>query len=131
MSKIFNLIILDESGSMEPIREQALVGANKTIQSIRVAQQESPDDNQMITFVTFDSTGIHPAIANPLPKAAQLVVQATAVREEMFMEAAAEWDESKLTAALCQDPLVQDFTRVRDVAADIMRYNARFVGKAQ
>ena len=55
MSKIFNLIILDESGSMEPIREQALVGANKTLQTIRVAQQESPDDNQMITFVTFNS----------------------------------------------------------------------------
>ena len=62
MSKIFNLIILDESGSMEPIREQALVGANKTIQSIRVAQQESPDDNQMITFVTFDSGGGRPDV---------------------------------------------------------------------
>ena len=62
MSKIFNLIILDESGSMQPIREQALVGANKTIQSIRVAQQESPDDNQMITFVTFDSGGGRPDV---------------------------------------------------------------------
>ena len=62
MSKIFNLIILDESGSMSQIREQALVGANKTIQSIRVAQQESPDDNQMITFVTFDSGGGRPDV---------------------------------------------------------------------
>ena len=62
MSKIFNLIILDESGSMQPIREQALVGANKTIQSIRVAQQESPEDNQMITFVTFDSGGGRPDV---------------------------------------------------------------------
>ena len=62
MSKIFNLIILDESGSMEPIREQALVGANKTLQSIRVAQQESPEDNQMITFVTFDSGGSRPDV---------------------------------------------------------------------
>ncbi len=93
--------------------------------------RELPMDTVVETFVTFDATGIHPAIANPLPKAAQLVVQATAVREEMFMEAAAEWDESKLTAALCQDPLVQDFTRVRAVAADIMRYNAQFVGKTR
>ena len=91
--------------------------------------RELPMDTVVETFVTFDATGIHPAIANPLPKAAQLVVQATAVREEMFMEAAAEWDESKLTAALCQDPLVQDFTRVRAVAGDIMRYNAQFVRK--
>jgi hypothetical protein len=34
-----------------------------------------------------------------------------------------------LTAALCQDPLVQDFTRVRDVAKEIMDYNLQFVKK--
>ena len=53
------------------------------------------------------------------------------VNDDASAAGAAEWDENKLTAALCQDPLVQDFTRVRDVAAEIMRYNARFVGKAQ
>nr|MCR4805602.1 hypothetical protein [Clostridia bacterium] len=89
--------------------------------------RELPMDTVVETFVTFDATGIHPAIANPLPKAALLVVQATATREEMFMEAAAEWDEAKLVAALCQDPLVQDFTRIRDVAHEIMSYNAQFV----
>ena len=62
MSKIFNLIILDESGSMSPIREQALTGANKTIQTIRSAQQENPEDNQILTFVTFDSGGKRPDI---------------------------------------------------------------------
>ena len=84
-------------------------------------------DTVVETFVTFDATGVHPAIANPLPGAARLVVQATALREEMFMEAAVEWDENKLTAALCQDPLVQDFTRIRDVSRDIMNYNRQFV----
>ena len=91
--------------------------------------RELPLDTVVETFVTFDATGVHPAIANPLPKAAQLVVQATAVREEMFMEAAVEWDEHKLAAALCQDPLVQDFHKVRDVARDILVYNAQFVGR--
>ena len=45
------------------------------------------------------------------------------------MEAAVEWDAAKLTAALCTDPLVQDFTRVRDVVRDIMDYNAQFLPK--
>lgn len=62
MSKIFNLIILDESGSMSPICEQALVGANKTIQTIRTAQEENPDDNQVLTFVTFDSSAGRPDV---------------------------------------------------------------------
>lgn len=51
---IYNLIILDESGSMDDIRFQALTGVNETIQTIRQAQQENPDDHQMLSFVTFD-----------------------------------------------------------------------------
>lgn len=53
--RIYNLIILDESGSMNHIRTEALSGANETIQSIKTAQQENPDDNQMLSFVTFCS----------------------------------------------------------------------------
>ena len=52
-TRIYNLIILDESGSMDSIKRQALSGANETLQSIRAAQKENPDDHQMITFVTF------------------------------------------------------------------------------
>jgi alpha-galactosidase/6-phospho-beta-glucosidase family protein len=80
-------------------------------------------------MVTVDATGFHPAIANPLPMAAQAIVFPTALREEMFMEAAVEWDVHKLTSALCIDPLVQDFTRVRDVARDILDYNRQFLPK--
>ena len=54
-SRIWNLIILDESGSMSGIRRQALDGVNQTIATIRDAQQENPDDHQMLCFVTFDS----------------------------------------------------------------------------
>ncbi|MGN0778294.1 MAG: hypothetical protein ACI4MJ_04035, partial [Aristaeellaceae bacterium] len=91
--------------------------------------RELPLDTVVETFVNIDATGVHPAIANPLPKAAQTVVLPTAAREELFMEAAMEWDVTKLTAALCMDPLVQDFTRVRDVARDILDYNAQFLPK--
>ena len=61
-TRIYNLIILDESGSMSSIREQALNGANETIQAIRAAQQENPDDHQMLTFVTFDSGVGRPSV---------------------------------------------------------------------
>lgn len=61
-SRIYNLIILDESGSMSAIREQAFSGANETIQSIRKAQQENPDDHQMLSFVTFDSGADKPDV---------------------------------------------------------------------
>lgn len=61
-TRIYNLIILDESGSMDSIREQALSGANETLQTIRAAQQENPDDHQMITFVTFDTGARRPFV---------------------------------------------------------------------
>jgi alpha-galactosidase/6-phospho-beta-glucosidase family protein len=86
-------------------------------------------DTVVETMCTFDGTGVHPAIANPLPKAAQAIVIPTALREEMFMEAAMEWDANKLTAALCVDPLVNDFLRVRDVVKELMDYNAQFLPK--
>ena len=54
-TKIYNLIILDESGSMMSIYNQALSGANETIQTIRSAQASSDDQQQFLTFVTFDS----------------------------------------------------------------------------
>ena len=50
-----NLIILDESGSMDRIKKQALKGVNETIKTIRRAQEEMPGMKQMLTFVTFDA----------------------------------------------------------------------------
>lgn len=54
-TNIYNLIILDESGSMSGIYEQALGGANETIQTIRTAQSSAADQKLFLTFVTFDS----------------------------------------------------------------------------
>lgn len=56
MKKVHNLIILDESGSMECIREQALTGLNETLQSIVTAQGNYPDMEQRTTVLLFDST---------------------------------------------------------------------------
>lgn len=54
-NRIHNLIIVDESGSMTCIRKQAFTGMNETLQTIRLMQKKYPDQEQMVTLITFDS----------------------------------------------------------------------------
>lgn len=56
--KVFNLIILDESGSMATIAGQAVSGLNETFQTIRNAQKEHQEQQHFISFVTFNSARI-------------------------------------------------------------------------
>lgn len=53
--RVHNLIILDESGSMSSIYRPALTGVNETLQTIRGAQDEHPDQEHYVTLVAFDS----------------------------------------------------------------------------
>lgn len=53
--KIFNLIILDASGSMESIYAQALSGVNETLATIRMAQEEHPELRQYVTLASFSA----------------------------------------------------------------------------
>lgn len=55
MKKVFNLIIVDESGSMSVICEQAFSGMNETLSTIRSMQKKYPDTEQHVTLITFDS----------------------------------------------------------------------------
>ena len=57
-TRIFNLIILDESGSMESIKEQAIMGMNETVQTIRSAQKKHEDQEHIISLVTFNSDAV-------------------------------------------------------------------------
>lgn len=57
-TKVFNLIILDESGSMSCIKRQALNGLNETLQTIRKAQEKYPEQEQLISIVPFESFNI-------------------------------------------------------------------------
>lgn len=52
---IFNLIILDASGSMESIYTQALTGVNETLATIRMAQKEHPELLQYVTLASFSA----------------------------------------------------------------------------
>jgi len=54
-TRVHNLIIVDESGSMECIRKQAFTGMNETLQTVRKMQEKYPDIEQKVTLITFDS----------------------------------------------------------------------------
>ena len=53
--RVHNLIIVDESGSMEIIRKQAFTGMNETLQTVRKMQEKYQDIEQKVTLITFDS----------------------------------------------------------------------------
>lgn len=57
-TRVFNLLILDESGSMSSIEKQAVNSVNETLQSVRSAQQKYEDQEHFVSFVTFNSDGI-------------------------------------------------------------------------
>ena len=57
-TRIFNLIILDESGSMQSIKQAAINGMNETVQSIRDAQNKHEDQEHIVTLVSFNSSDI-------------------------------------------------------------------------
>ena len=62
-ASIFNLIIVDESGSMGHLREATLSGINETISTIRSAQEEySSTQKHTLTLVTFDSNTNRPDV---------------------------------------------------------------------
>lgn len=56
--RIYNLIILDESGSMECIKRQAINGFNETIQTICLAQKKHEEQEHFVSLVTFNSDSI-------------------------------------------------------------------------
>lgn len=67
-TRIFNLIILDESGSMQSIKQAAINGMNETVQSICDAQKKHEDQEHVVTLVTFNSSKIE-SIYNCVPAA--------------------------------------------------------------
>lgn len=56
--RIFNLIILDQSGSMYSIQRQAITGVNETIQTIRVACRKHEDQEHLVTLVAFNTNEV-------------------------------------------------------------------------
>lgn len=55
-TKIFNLIIIDESGSMWSIKQAAINSVNETIQTIRSAEVKHEDQEHIVSLVSFNNT---------------------------------------------------------------------------
>lgn len=53
-TRIFNLIIIDESGSMQSIKTAAIDSVNETIQTIRSSQKKHEDQEHYVSLVTFN-----------------------------------------------------------------------------
>ena len=53
-TRIFNLIIIDESGSMQSIKTAAIDSVNETIQIIRSAQKKHEEQEHFVSLVTFN-----------------------------------------------------------------------------
>ena len=56
--KIYNLIILDASGSMYSIKNEAIAGVVETIQTIRTAQKDNAEQEQLFSLVVFNGAHI-------------------------------------------------------------------------
>jgi len=55
---IYNLIILDESGSMSAIYDETLQAVNEAFSGIRRNQDEFPEQRHYVSIVTFEGTGM-------------------------------------------------------------------------
>lgn len=53
-TRVFNLIILDESGSMQGIKKEAIDSVNETVQTIRSAEKKNEDQEHFVSLVTFN-----------------------------------------------------------------------------
>jgi hypothetical protein len=55
---VYNLIILDESGSMDGIKMPTIRGFNEIVQTIKDVEIKFPDQKHFISFVSFNGNGI-------------------------------------------------------------------------
>lgn len=72
-AKAYNLIILDESGSMSGVRSQTISGCNETLNSIRVSAEEHANIEQFVSIFCFDTTNSRYLLKNvPISEAKDL-----------------------------------------------------------
>lgn len=55
--KVYNLIILDESGSMQSIKKTIINGFNEVVQTIKSVALQYPEQEHNVTFMSFNTSG--------------------------------------------------------------------------
>lgn len=56
--RVFNLIILDESGSMQSIKNLIISGFNEVVQTVKGVAENFPEQEHSISLLTFNGLGI-------------------------------------------------------------------------
>ena len=71
--KVFNLIILDESGSMQSIKQATISGFNEVVQTVKGVERQFPEQEHFISLVTFNGLGNKTLLSNePVAKLDQI-----------------------------------------------------------
>ena len=79
-TKVYNVIIMDRSGSMWDIQRPAIQGFNEVLGGVKAAKKKYPDtQEQYITLVLFDSSSIDNVYWNSNPDAAAILTDDTYV----------------------------------------------------
>jgi len=55
---VYNLIILDESGSMQSIKDATISGFNEVVQTVKGVEKQFPEQAHFISLVSFNGLGI-------------------------------------------------------------------------
>jgi len=61
--KVFNLIILDASGSMMSVKNATISGFNEVVQSVKGVQKQYPEQEHFVSLVSFNSSEIRTILA--------------------------------------------------------------------
>ena len=79
-TKVYNVIIMDRSGSMWDIQKPAIMGFNEVLGGVKAAQKKFSDtQEQFITLVLFDSSSIDNVYWNADPETAAILTKETYV----------------------------------------------------
>jgi len=71
--QVHNLIILDESGSMESIKKPTIDGFNEIVQTVKGVEQKFPEQEHFISFISFNGLGLKTHLwKEPVSKLEQL-----------------------------------------------------------
>ena len=62
--KVFNLVILDESGSMQTIKKSIINGFNELVQTIKGLSKQFPEQEHYVTLISFNSREIKTILNN-------------------------------------------------------------------
>lgn len=79
-TKVYNVIIMDRSGSMWDIQKPAIMGFNEVLGGVKAAKEKYAEtQEQFITLVLFDSTAINKVYWNADPSMAEHLTEKTYV----------------------------------------------------